>query len=158
MKQKITVLIALDYSSTSHLIARIGYKIASAMNANIILLHVINDTKFSSLSTHNSVIGDSSPSFEFQQTPENVSTFEHVITNFLDKIKFELHDESIEIVIGNGETVSTILEFTNKYKVDIIMIGSHTHSAFVEMLVSSNTFRLIRDSETPIFLIPFRKT
>ena len=39
------VLIALDYDKTSKKVAAAGYTMAKAMNAEVILLHVISDPR-----------------------------------------------------------------------------------------------------------------
>ena len=51
------VLIALDYNPTAQKVAESGYSIAKAMNAEVILLHVISDQVYYSSMEYSPIMG-----------------------------------------------------------------------------------------------------
>ena len=51
------VLIALDYDPTAQRVAELGFSIANAMKAKIVLLHVINEPKYYSVAGYSPIMG-----------------------------------------------------------------------------------------------------
>ena len=51
------VLIALDYNPTAQKVAELGFSMAKAMNAEVILLHVITDPQFYSSAGYSPIMG-----------------------------------------------------------------------------------------------------
>ena len=51
------ILIALDYDPTAQKVAETGHKLAKAMNARTILLHVISDATYYSSLNYSPIMG-----------------------------------------------------------------------------------------------------
>ena len=51
------VLIALDYNPTAQKVAEAGFSMAKAMNAEVILLHVISDPVYYSSTEYSPIMG-----------------------------------------------------------------------------------------------------
>lgn len=51
------VIIALDYDPSAEKVAQTGYEIARAMNANVILLHVVDEPSYYESTAYSPVMG-----------------------------------------------------------------------------------------------------
>src|SRR3954451_13704122 len=102
------VLIALDYNPTAQKVAETGYRLAKAMNARTVLLHVISDPTYYSTVNYSPIMG-----FENLGNPVQTDTAEElkkVAEGYLAKSKQHLGDDAIETVVRNGDFGETILQ------------------------------------------------
>lgn len=150
------ILIAVDYNPSAQKVAETGHKLAKAMKAGTVLLHVISDaTYYSSL--------DYSPIMGFggfggvgtiqTDTPEELKK---VAQNYLHKTKQHLGDEKIETIVSNGNFGETILKTAIKLNVDIIVMGTHSRRGLEKILMGSVAENVLHHSSIPLFIIPTR--
>lgn len=142
------VLIALDYDPTSHKVAERGFKIAKAMHADIILLHVISKP----------VLYYASYAEIVPQQIKNNEDLKTVAQNFLDKTKHDLGDETIKTRIKEGDTADIILESAKNMKADIIVMGTHSRKWLENILIGSVAEKVLKHTTLPLFIIPTKKT
>ena len=115
------VLIALDYNPTAQKIAETGYRLAKAMNARTVLLHVVADPTYYSSLNYSPIMGfDTFSNVVETDTTDELKT---IAQNFLDKSKQYLGDETIETVVKNGDFGETILQTAKDLNADIIVMG-----------------------------------
>ncbi|MBW1716061.1 MAG: universal stress protein [Deltaproteobacteria bacterium] len=62
-----------------------------------------------------------------------------------------------ETVTRSGREDEEILEFANKEKVDLIVIGTHGRTGIEHVLFGSVAERVSRHSRFPVFVIPSKK-
>jgi nucleotide-binding universal stress UspA family protein len=150
------ILIALDYDPSAQKIAETGYSLARAMNARVILLHVISDASSYSSLTYSPM------GFE---NFNNLNVIEPVITDellrktaqeYLDKSKKHLEDENIETVVKDGDLGNSILDVAAEMNADIIVMGSHGRSGLDKILMGSVAEKVLHHSSIPLFIIPTR--
>jgi nucleotide-binding universal stress UspA family protein len=141
------ILITLDYDSTSQKVAETGVNLAKAMNAEIILLHVIS----------NPVFYYSQYSGMYQQL-ELLDDLKKAAQSFLNKTKLNLRNEAIQTLIAEGNTADKILESAKNTKADIIVIGTHSRKWLENILMGSVAEKVLKDSTIPLFIVPTRKT
>ena len=146
MKTK-KVLIALDYDETSLKVAEEGYLMANAMNAETILLHVISEQ----------MVYYSGYSYMHTFHVEILNDLHKSTENFLNKAKEHLGDESIKIVIKEGEVAETILKAAKDQNVDIIVMGSHSRKWLENILLGSETEEVLKKTTVPLYIIPTKK-
>ena len=84
------VLIALDYDPTSQKVAEIGYATAKAMNAEVILLHVITDPAHYSSPEYSAIMGMQGYMDTSQIQPDSAEGLFNASKHFLNKIKLHL--------------------------------------------------------------------
>jgi nucleotide-binding universal stress UspA family protein len=150
------VLIALDYDPTAQKIAETGYDLAKAMNAQVVLLHVIADPVYYSSLNYSPIMGfDGFNSIDTIQ-PETADALEKTAQSFLDESKKFLGDESIQTVVSSGDFGDTILETAKRLHAHIIVLGTHSRSGLDRILVGSVTENVLRHSPIPLFIIPTR--
>ncbi len=155
--KKKKVLIAMDYDPTAQKIAEEGFSMAKAMNAEVILLHIVSDHKYYSSTEYSPIVGlggymDLNPIH--LAAPDGLKKASQ---DFLDKTKQHLGDESIQTLVGEGDFAYSILKAANELNADIIVLGSHSHRWLEDILVGSVTEDVLRATNIPLFLIPTKQ-
>jgi len=141
------VLIALDYDETSQKIAEQGFSMAKAMNAEVVLLHVISETPI----YYSSYIFASELRVNIEKDLKK-STLE-----FLDKIKKQLGDDSITTVVMEGHVAEDILKAAKQLDIDVIVIGSHSRRWLENIIIGSQAEDVLRKTTIPLFIVPTKK-
>src|SRR5690242_16860330 len=95
------VLIALDYNPTAQKVAETGYRLAKAMNASVILLHVVSTATYYSFLNYSPIMGFDSFSNVVETDTDN--EIKERAQEYLDEFKHHLGDESIETVLKTGD-------------------------------------------------------
>lgn len=146
------ILIALDYNPTAQKVAEIGYDLAKAMNAQVILLHVTSGAIYYSSLNYSPIMGFDN----FANAVETNTTEElrRVAQDYLDKSKKHLGDETIETVVKNGVFGETILNTATELKVDIIVMGTHSRRGLEKILIGSVAEDVLHHSTIPLLIIP----
>ena len=151
------VLIALDYDPTAQKVAEAGYEIAGLMNAKVLLLHVISNPVYYSSTGYSPIMG-----FEgyLNDDPMQLYTVEALKTaslNFLAKSRIHLGDNSIEIMVDEGESSSVIIKAAKKWNADIIVMGSHSRKWLENIVMGSVTEQVLHRTTVPLYIIPTKK-
>lgn len=138
------ILVAIDFSKPSEYAARTANIIAQKTNASILLIHM--------LELPSGVIDQGSgSSFSI---PSNML--------YLDKVKerlkkFEEDNFSEDIEVHNAirfeETHTGILHHADENDADLIVMGSKGHSLIEEIIIGSNTEKIVRTSKLPVLAI-----
>src|SRR5450756_2439556 len=102
------VLIALDYNPTAQKVAEVGFSLAKAMNAEVILLHVISDPVYYSSAEYSPIMG-----FDIfmEMVPlqlDSVEGLKKASQHFLDKSKIHLGDKTIQTLVKEGDFAESI--------------------------------------------------
>jgi nucleotide-binding universal stress UspA family protein len=154
------VLIALNYNATSEKVAEIGYLFAKTMGAEVILLHVIADaTYYSVYSTF-----ETDPSTEVMGINETNATHlfndgvKTAMNHFLERLRTHLGDETIKIILKEGDFGEAILKTAKELKADVIVMGSRSKRWLENIIIESVTKNVLRHSTIPLFIIPTKKT
>jgi len=148
------VLIALDYDPTAEKVAETGYRLAKAMNARTILLHVISDPTYYSSLNYSPIKGFGGFSSVDTIQSDTAEELEKVAQNYLDTSKKHLGDEMIETIVRNGDFGETILQTATDLNVDIIVMGTHSRRGLEKILMGSVAEKVLRHSLIPLFIIP----
>jgi nucleotide-binding universal stress UspA family protein len=141
------VLITLDYDLTSQKVAQTGFNIAKAMNAEIILLHVISKplfyyTQYSGM---------------YQQL-ELRDDLKKAAQSFLDKTKLDLGHEAIQTLITEGDSAEQILDSAKNTKADIVVMGTHSRKWLENILMGTVAEKVLKHATIPLFIVPTKKT
>jgi nucleotide-binding universal stress UspA family protein len=108
-QKKVQVLIALDYDPTAQIVAESGFAMAKAMNAEVVLLHVIAEPVYYSSLLYSPIMGYIGNMDQIQMA--NNEELKIALLNYLEKIKQHLGDESIKIIIKEGDSADSILKY-----------------------------------------------
>jgi len=138
------ILIAMDYHPTALKVAEVGFTMAKAMNAEVVLLHVIMN-----MLTYSLTYLELGP-----LKLESVKDLEQASQEFLVKSKKHLGDNMIQTIVKDGDFAESILKTAKDLHADIIVMGSHSQRWLEEILLGSVTEKVLRQSLIPLFIIP----
>jgi len=141
------VLIAMDYDETSHKVAEQGFALAKAMNAEVILMHVISEQP----------IYYSSYAYMREWRVDIMGDLEKSVHEFLDKAKKNLGDDSIMTAVEFGEIAATILGTAKDLNADIIVIGTHSRRWLENIILGSEAEDVLKKTTIPLFIVPTKK-
>ena len=151
------VLIALDYNPTAQKVAEVGFSLAKAMNAEIILLHVISDPVYYSSTEYSPIMGFNGFLETGQMQLDSIDGLKQAALHFLDKSRHHLGDKSIQTLVKEGDFAESILKAAKEYHADIIILGSHSRKWLENIVMGSVTEKVLRHTTIPLFIIPTKK-
>ena len=138
------ILVPIDFSKTSEYASKVAAKIAKKTNATIYLIHLIELPK--------GVI-DMAASSKFS-IPESMLYLRKVREKVLNFKKHIFNENSnVEYIIKLDNPFDGIQKYANKLDADLIIMGSKGHSEFEEMIIGSNTEKVVRSSKRPVIVV-----
>ena len=151
------VLIALDYDKTALKVADAGFAMGKAMDAEVVLLHVISDPVYYASTEYSPIMGltDSLGVDPLQFASDD--RLKLVSQNFLDTTKHHLGDETLLTLIAEGDFAETILSTAKSVHADIIVMGSHSRKWLENIVMGSVTKDVLNKTTVPLFIIPTKK-
>jgi len=151
------VLIALDYNPTAQKVAEVGFSMAKAMNAEVILLHVMSDTVYYSSTGYDPVMGFTG-FMDLGPMQLNINDgLKNASHQFLDNSKQHLGDNTIQTLVEEGDCAESILKTANGLNVDIIVLGSHSQKWLENIVMGSVTEKVLHHTTIPLFIVPTKK-
>lgn len=139
------MLVPVDFSGATATTVATAVSVAKACAGEIVLVHVIT------------------PPLENIQYPVlNDDTWEQAIAlarRNLNRILASVHAEGVSAsakAIG-GFPVETILAQGRECRADMVVMGSHGHTAIYDLLVGSTSSGVLRGSSCPVLLVPIQK-
>ena len=151
------ILVALDYDPSAQNIAEKGYQLASAMNASVILLHVVSDPTYYSSLNYSPIMGfDSFSNLDVVQAGA-ADSLKNAAQNYLDKTREFLGGKDITSVIKEGDFGDGILEAAAETGADIIVMGTHSRRGIDKILMGSVAEKVLHHTTVPLFIIPKKK-
>ncbi|MDM8161154.1 universal stress protein [Labilibaculum sp. K2S] len=151
------VMIALDYDPTAQKVAEIGFTLAAAMKAEVILMHVITDIIYYSSVAYSPIMGYTGMMAMNQVKKDSAGSLMNASNHFLDKIKDHLGDKDIKTVVQEGDFAESIINTAKKQNADIIVMGSHSKKWLENILMGSVTEKVLQESIVPLFIVPTKK-
>jgi nucleotide-binding universal stress UspA family protein len=140
-----TILAAVDSSSISESVVREAATLARAAQARVVLLTIVQPPVITS---------------EYAPLMENIAEFtaaaEQATATNLSRIQAQLAAEGVaaETLQLSGAPVRQILEQAEKLGPDYIVMGSHGHTAFYDLLVGSTTHGVLLRARCPVVIVP----
>ena len=137
------ILVPIDFSDCSLNALKVGAQIARKYNYEIILLHLLEFPNQASdaLSTGNSI-------------PEMIHFKKRAVEN-LEELMDSPFLEGLEVLesIEFKKISDGVIDVSQTNNVDLIVMGSHGTSGFNELVVGSNTEKVVRHSNIPVLVI-----
>ncbi len=138
------ILVPMDFSKHSQSALIEGQNIAKSFNADLILLHVVEDPIPPAyyLSANDKTLKDL-----FKTTAK------HSRNKLLDISKELDIKQNFKIEVIKGHVASSITKYASDNKVDLIVMGSHGYSGLTHFLLGSTTEKVVRSAACPILTI-----
>ena len=138
------ILVPIDFSEQAECAAKVAAKIAKQTNASIYLLHMLEMPQ--------GVVdamagGDNS-------TPASLLFMKKVHERF-DELKAKDFFKGITITesVQFHKTFDGVIEESEKQNIDLIVMGSSGSSGIKEIMVGSNTEKVVRHSNVPVLVV-----
>jgi nucleotide-binding universal stress UspA family protein len=143
----VKILTAVDFSDPTDMILRVTSKLAKRLEARVWLLHVAEpEPDFVGYNTGPDVVRG--------QVANEYREEHRAIQKLADSLR-EAGVDATALLI-QGPTVETTLKQSRKLDVDLIVVGSHGHSAIYDVLVGSYSAGILRKSDVPVMVVPTR--
>ncbi len=138
------IAVPVDFSDVASFLAQYAKDFAKKLEAKIILIYVLEDlTAYEGLYTSTNILTDL----------ENM-LLEGAQKSMKDFIKKYFSDYSeVEPVIVKGDIVEKIIETAQKYKADLIIIGTHGRKGIDKILFGSVAEGVVKNSPIPVLTI-----
>lgn len=137
------ILVPVDFSEYSVEALKVAAQIARKNNFEIILLHL--------LELPHQVSGD----FGNSSSIPEIIYFKNKAIEKLEELMDSVFLQGIEVFesIEFKKVDEGIIDASTKNNADLIVMGSHGTSGFNELLVGSNTEKIVRHSKVPVLVI-----
>jgi nucleotide-binding universal stress UspA family protein len=140
-----TILAPVDSSPTSNDVVAAAAALAQSVGGRLILLTVVQPPVFTA---EYSVLMDN--------VMEITAIGERAAANHLAKLQTQIERTGlpVETVQQSGSPVMHIIEQAEKYQADYVVMGSHGHTAFYDLLVGSTTRGVLKRAHCPVVIVP----
>lgn len=140
-----TILTAIDFSDATGAVAQSAAELARALNGELHLLHVeAPDPEFVGYKPGPQTVRD--------QVARSMAEDRDDIIALRDRLKAD--GIVAHAVVVQGPTVQKIVEEAVRLHADLIVIGSHGHSALYDLVLGSVSDGVIRKSPCPVLVVP----
>jgi nucleotide-binding universal stress UspA family protein len=143
-----TILAPVDFSGVTEAVVAEASALARTFGARVILLNAMQPPVITS---------EYAPFLE--NIGEIVSVGEKAAAKHLGQLqeRIQAAGVSAETVQYTGAPVRFILKQAEEVKADYIVMGSHGHTAFYDLLVGSTTHGVLNKSPCPVVVVPDRR-
>jgi nucleotide-binding universal stress UspA family protein len=145
------VLIAIDYNPSAEKVAEAGYELAKMMNAELTIAHVMTEPAYYAME-YSPIMG-----YQGDYTAGTAAVYDDIKKEadfFLAAAVKHLDDPSIITKTLDGDIDDAILKYCKNYKIDLIVIGSHSHTGLKRLFVTDVAAHMLKHSKIPMLIIP----
>lgn len=144
-----TLLVSVDFSAATRPVVDAAVELAKATDAQVILHHSLQPP----IVTTEYGIG-------IEMMQETLQIAEKGARHQLEHIEDELTALGLTVssVLTEGAASPHIVDLARKRKADVIILGSHGHTALYELIVGSTTNAVLRKAPCPVMIVPPRET
>src|SRR6187402_1628507 len=137
------ILIPTDFSKYADEAIEVGAQIAKKNNCEIILIHMLE------------LPGQMNDAIQGETSIPEIMLFKRKAEETLKNIKNRPYLAGIKIteVVRLDGAYQGINNYIKQNNMDLIIMGSHGASGINEIIIGSNTEKVVRQSETPVLLI-----
>ena len=141
-------LVPLDFSPSADLVIQTVTRHADKKHDKIWLLHVAEPNP--------ALLGyEAGPDVVRSQVADEYKREHKENQNRAERLRGDGFD--VTALLHSGPVVKIILKAAKKHKADIIVMGSHGHSAVYQILVGSISEGVLHKAPCPVLLVPPKK-
>nr|WP_199001776.1 universal stress protein [Flavobacterium sp. ASV13] len=137
------ILVPTDFSEHAEDALKVASQIARKNDSEIIILHMLELPS----QMNDAILGGAS-------IPETM-LFMKKANEMLDEVSSRPYLDNIQVteIVKIDKPIHGIIQVTKDYNADLIIMGSHGSSGVEELLIGSNTEKVVRNSEIPVLVI-----
>jgi nucleotide-binding universal stress UspA family protein len=141
-----TIVALVDISDLTFKVLKQARLLAKAFDSELILLHVVAKAPMVI------DVGIVSPTVLRDPTPEEIQQeFSQIVEMRDSLVKSGVRATARQL---DGASMETVLAETRKLGADLIILGSHHHSALYNLLVGSMTQDVLKRAHCPVLVVP----
>ncbi len=137
-----TVLVPVDFSGCSLAALRHAVALSAPRRGTIHLLHVVDPV--------NSSLGEVEPI-----ATGVLTRFQERLTRLTESAR--PRDVKTEVHVAVGSVEDVILDMVDRYRADLIVMGTHGRSGWGHLLLGSTTERVVRRASCPVLTVRDRR-
>ncbi|HPR17201.1 MAG TPA: universal stress protein [Candidatus Cloacimonadota bacterium] len=139
------ILTAIDLNDETNAVISQAIKITKLFGASLCIVHCESYDYYQTLGETDVI-----PQPEFREGRLQI------IRERLKKVKDLIQQEGIEVksVLLEGPTAENIISAAEDFQAELIIVGSHKHGKFYNLLIGSTHDALIKRSKVPVLVIP----
>ncbi|MEX1187765.1 MAG: universal stress protein [Bacteroidia bacterium] len=138
------ILIPTDFSETADLALQHAVNMASLVDAQITLIHVVSTFAFRV----------NLPELDFDEAQNN--KLSGAVGNKLSLIADEIsknHGIKVNTIVTSGRVREEVVRIADEIDADVIIIGTHGVSGLKEFFMGSNAFRIVSEAACPVLSV-----
>ncbi|MBA3850121.1 MAG: hypothetical protein C0502_09015 [Opitutus sp.] len=141
-----TILVPIDLSRASARVCDVAAALAKSLRGRLVLLHVVPPQ----------TVALRAPGFATAEVRGMLAALEKRSTEELLELgrRLKRSRRPVRVIQLTGDPVPSILRKAAELKIDLIVMGSHGQSAAYDLLVGSNTHRVLRRTKWPVLVVP----
>jgi len=141
------ILVAVDLSPASEKVVEAAGRVAKLTGAKVYILHAAEPEP--------DFVGyDAGPEVVRTQVANEYRREHRDVQALADKLRAEGLDARALLI--QGPTVETALKEAEHLDAELIVVGTHGHSAVYDVLIGSYSAGIIRKSKRPVLVVPSR--
>jgi len=141
------ILVAVDLSPASEKVVEAAGRVARLTGAKVYILHTAEPEP--------DFVGyDAGPEVVRTQVANEYRREHRDVQALADKLRADGLDASALLI--QGPTVETALKEAENLDAELIVVGTHGHSAVYDVLIGSYSAGIIRKSKRPVLVVPIR--
>jgi nucleotide-binding universal stress UspA family protein len=142
-----TILVPIDFSPVTKAVVDEAIALAQSSKGGIILLYIVQPPVL--VAEYGGVIEDVVPLIE---AAEKAAT--QLLAQWRDYLKeSEVTTKTLKI---EGFPAKEIVEQAKSLEADYVVMGSHGHTAFYDLLIGSTTSGVLKKAPCPVVVVPAR--
>ncbi len=149
------VLIAIDYNPSSQKVAETGHELAKLMGAQVCLIHVMSEIAH---------YGMRYPTFMGYEgydpgavDVEMINEMQKVTEDYLNSAANHLNDPDVITHLAEGDAANVLLEYSEQWNADLLVMGTHSHSALEKLLMGTVASKVLEKTRIPVYMVPVKK-
>jgi len=144
------LLFCTDFSENADYAFKFAYGVAKRDEGLLYILHVLPDNP--NQAYIDGFIGQE----DLEKIQKNIE--EDLVNNYKERYAKKIEGEiEFETVTKSGRADKEILEFAEKEKVDLIVMGTHGRTGIEHVFFGSVAEKVLRHSPFPVFVMPDKK-
>ena len=144
------LLFCTDFSENADYAFKFAYGVAKRDEGLLYILHVLPDNP--NQAYIDGFIGQE----DLEKIQKNIE--EDLVNNYKERYAKKIEGEiEFETVTKSGRADKEILEFAEKEKVDLIVMGTHGRTGIEHVVFGSVAEKVLRHSPFPVFVMPDKK-
>ena len=149
------ILIGIDDSKYAEYATSYGFDLAKTFNAHVALVHIVEPAVTPDTgSGADNLMGMPLPTADYNDVTVMDIQREHA-DNIIHHV-IEKYGKGLEITHFNefGSTADGILNCSEEFKADLIVIGTHSRTGIDRLLMGSVAEKVIRNAKIPVMVVP----